>query len=184
MAVDSLERSTTKVRKPGAALKWALIPGGGQVYNRAWWKVPIVYGAIFGVVGVADFNQTNYRRAVNALEAKCFGVDDPENCVEMPHEFSNIPGLDNIDALVNIRDNFDRQRQTAYLLLFLTYLLQGVEAFTDAHLKTFDIDDDLSLQFRPVITQDNAPGIGLAIPLGAGLKEKKQLAHLRQLSEF
>lgn len=179
--IDSIIDAGPKERRPGLALKWALIPGGGQVYNRSWWKVPIVYGALFSAIGYADFNQTNYRRAVNALEAKCFGVDDPENCVEVPHEFSDIPGLDNVDALLNIRDNFDRQRQTAYLIIFFTYLLQGVEAYTDAHLRTFDIDDDLSLQFKPVIMPGNTPGLGLAIPLGAGLSNKKQVAKLRYI---
>lgn len=179
--LDSIIVETPKERKPGAALRWALIPGGGQVYNKAWWKVPIVYGALFGAIGYADFNQTNFNRAQTALRAKCFGVDDPTNCVETTHEFTGTP-LDDTQALRNIRDNFDRQTQNAYIFLLLTYVLQGVEAFTDAHLKTFDVEDDIGfLQIGPITQPGELMGYGLTVPLGSGRKMKRQELQLKRL---
>ncbi|MEL6141645.1 MAG: DUF5683 domain-containing protein [Bacteroidota bacterium] len=177
VTIDSIEKKRPKERRPGQALKWAIIPGGGQIYNRSWWKVPIVYGALITSIGVADFNSSNYQRVVRALEAKCFGDNIPEDCEEREHEFTGTV-LDDVDALVRSRDAFDRNQQTAYIFVFFTYLLQGIEAFTDAHLKTFDIDDDISFRLRPVLQPGQQVGLGLSIPLGAGLKEKKQKAIL------
>ncbi|PHI21799.1 hypothetical protein CEQ90_00495 [Lewinellaceae bacterium SD302] len=173
--------STKELRRPGNALRWAIIPGGGQVYNKAWWKVPIVYGGLLGAVGVADFNQTNFNRIVAALDAKCFGAEDPDNCVEVEHEFTGTQ-LDDIDALRSRRDNFDKQKQTAYIFIFVAYLLQGVEAYTDAHLKTFDVDDDLSLfKIGPMEQPGELMSYGLTVPLGSGRKEKLQVAKLRKI---
>lgn len=157
------------------ALKWALIPGGGQVYNRAWWKVPIVYGGILGAVGYAEFNQRNYRRMITALRAKCFGVDDPDNCTESPHEFTGTV-LDDTDALRSRRDAFDKNRQQAYIFIFIVYLAQGIEAFTDAHLKTFDIEDDLALRLGPI----NAPGTHAAFGLSLALDGTRGLRRQRR----
>lgn len=179
--IDSVAYTAPKVRKPSNALKWAIIPGGGQVYNKAWWKVPIVYGALLSAIGVADFNQSNLSRAQNALRSKCFGVADPDNCIETNHEFTGTP-LDDIQALRNIRDNFDRQTQTAYIFIFITYLLQGVEAFTDAHLKTFDVEDDLGfLKVGPIQQPGELMSYGITIPLGSDRKMRRQVAKLKRI---
>lgn len=179
--LDSVITATatkTKVRKPGQALKWALIPGGGQVYNKAWWKVPLVYGALLGAIGTADFNNNRYNRLVAALEAECFGPDVTDDCVVQDHEFTGI--VTSTSALVGLRDNFDRNRQTSYLFIVLTYLLQGIEAYTDAHLKTFDMDEDLSIiNIKPSMLPGNAPGVGISIPLGVDRKQLKQEAILK-----
>ena len=45
---------------PRTALMWSIVPGGGQIYNRRWWKVPLVFSAFSGVFAVLDFNQSNY----------------------------------------------------------------------------------------------------------------------------
>lgn len=176
-AIDSLIVAPPKVRKPGNALKWALIPGGGQVYNKAWWKVPLVYGALLGSIGVADFNTTNYRRFVAALRAECFGDNIPEGCEATEHEFTGI--VPNTQALVSLRNGYDRSRQTSYIFVFATYLLQGIEAYTDAHLKSFDMDEDLSfINFKPVMLPGAAPGIGISIPLGIDRVRLRQEARL------
>lgn len=174
--VAEIMATPVKVRKPGNALKWALIPGGGQIYNRSWWKVPIVYGALLGAVGYADFNTTNYRRFVDALEAECFGPDIAEDCEPQAHEFTDI--ITSTDALRNLRDNFDRQRQNAYLFILITYLLQGVEAYSDAHLRTFDMNEDLGMQIRPALLPNNAIGVGISIPIGIDRSALRQRASI------
>lgn len=166
--LDSLIAKTPKARKPGQALKWALIPGGGQVYNKAWWKVPIVYGGLIGAIGVADFNTTNYRRFVTALEAECFGNNIPADCVPQDHEFTGL--VNGTQALRNLRDRFDRDRQNAYLFVFIAYLLQGIEAYSDAHLKSFDVSDDLSFRLQPTVLPGQELGLSLCIPLGRNKK--------------
>jgi hypothetical protein len=175
--IDSIVVELPKERKPGNALKWALIPGGGQVFNKAWWKVPLVYGALLGAVGVADFNTTNYRRFVTALRAECFGDGIPDDCEVTEHEFTGI--VTGTDAMVRLRNGFDQDRQTSYIFIFVTYLLQGIEAYTDAHLKSFDMDEDLSyFKLKPVMLPGSAPGIGIAIPLGIDRNRLRQEARV------
>lgn len=176
-SIDSISVELPKERKPGSALKWALIPGGGQVFNKAWWKVPLVYGALLGAIGTADYNATNYNRFVTALRAECFGDGIPEGCEVTEHEFTGI--VNGVPAMVRLRDNFDRSRQTSYVFIFFTYLLQGIEAYTDAHLKSFDMDEDLSyFKLKPVMLPGAAPGIGVAIPLGVDRNRLRQEAQV------
>ena len=164
---DSLLTLREVNRGPRNALLWAAIPGGGQVYNKKWWKVPLVYTGFLGMIAYADFNQTRYTRFVNALEARCLGdgnVPTPpfEECqpafIDFPEQTPN-------DALIRARDAADQARQTAYVGIVVVYLLQAVEAYTDAHLQEFDISDDLSLHLGPVSQPDGTVGVGLTLPL-------------------
>lgn len=135
------EVSKTKTIVPRQALLWSVIPGGGQVYNRRWWKVPLVFSAFSGVAAVLDFNQSNYKRFRNAYILELAGAT---------HEFTGF--IDSASELKVFRDNFDRDRQTNYFYLAAVYLLQGVEAYVDAHLINFDLDEDLSQwQIKPSI---------------------------------
>ena len=173
---DSLTTLKDLKRAPRNALLWAAIPGGGQVYNRRWWKVPLVYGGLLGAIAAADFNQTRYTRFVNALEARCLGEG---NVAESP--FSECqPRFIDFDeripnsALVQGRNAADRNRQTAYIGIFVVYLLQAVEAYTDAHLQEFDISDDLSFRLGPVTQPDGRLAAGLTVPLGRNRALRRQ----------
>ncbi|MEO0787618.1 MAG: DUF5683 domain-containing protein [Bacteroidota bacterium] len=178
LAIDSLEKPQ-RVIKPGAALRWALIPGGGQIYNRRWWKLPLVYGGVFGTIGYAEFYNNNFQRVVRALEAECFGDGIPEDCMVSDHEFT---GIFDVTALRTLRDRFDQRRQYAYLYIALVYLLQAVEAYTDAQLMDFDMDENLSaFRIVPNLSPQEGMGLGIAIPLGAGLREKRQEVELQIL---
>ncbi|WP_020534135.1 DUF5683 domain-containing protein [Lewinella cohaerens] len=130
-----------RVYVPRTALMWSIVPGGGQIYNRRWWKVPLVFSAFSGVFAVLDFNQSNYQRFRDAYQLELAGEE---------HEFSS-RGYDASRLLV-FRDNFNKSRQTNYFMLLAVYLLQGVEAYVDTHLRNFDMDEDLSQwQVMPVI---------------------------------
>ena len=168
-------------RDPRNALLWAAIPGGGQVYNKRWWKVPLVYGGLLGMVAYADFNQTSFRRFTRALENRC--VSQGEDCVVVEDEFP--VGRVSNSALLSARANADKARQTAYIGIFVVYLLQAVEAYTDAHLQEFDISDDLSVKLGPVVQPDGMMAAGLTVPLGSGQKlrmEKREVQRLRGLA--
>lgn len=143
-----------------AALFSLVIPGSGQLYNKRWWKVPLVYGALTGMVLVIDYNQGLYRRLRDALDLKRKGEE---------HEFSG-SSIDNVSTLRSLRDSYDKNTQTAYVGFILVYTLQAMEAFVDAHLKGFNVDDDIGLKVRPNIdilapTGQPVMGIGLSIPL-------------------
>ena len=170
---------------PKKALLWSLIPGGGQVYNRAWWKVPIVYGGLLGIVAVADYNQNVFSRYTTALEQRCLGdgfvITVPyAECIQTPNE----PGLAEIstEAIINQRNSVNRNRQTAYIFIIAGYVLQAVEAFTDAHLKDFDIDDDLSIRIAPVANPAAGAGAALTIPLGSQRRRIMEERRVRELA--
>ena len=150
-----------------AALLSLILPGTGQLYNKRWWKAPLVYGAITGMVLVIDYNQSLYRRLRDALDLKRKGEE---------HEFTGT-AIDNLSTLRNLRDSYDKNTQTAYVGLILVYTLQAMEAFVDAHLKGFDVNDDLGFRVKPdldFVAPLGQPviGIGLTIPLNGRPLEK------------
>lgn len=184
MDQDTVMTLATVQRNPRNALLWAAIPGGGQVYNKRWWKVPLVYGGLLGIIAYADFNQTRYVRFRTALENRCLGdgnvIRIPESqCYVNDDEFP-LEQVSN-QALITARDNADRGRQTAYIGIFVVYLLQAVEAYSDAHLQEFDISDDLSIRFQPTVQPDGTLAAGLVVPLGAGARVQKQERKVRRM---
>lgn len=177
VVADTLPTLKELKRNPRNALLWAAIPGGGQVYNKRWWKVPLVYGGLLGMIAYADFNQTSYRRFTTALENRCVGQD--EGCVAIEDAFP-VDRVSN-SALLNARAGADRARQTAYIGIFVVYLLQAVEAYTDAHLQEFDISDDLSIRLGPVVQPDGMMAAGLSVPLGSGRKLRREEQEVQRL---
>ncbi len=146
------------VPKKSLVLSLAL-PGAGQVYNGRIWKVPLVYGAIGGMVYVIDFNQSRYKRLKTALDLKRQNLE---------HEFTGT-SIDSERTLLALRDSYDKNRQMSYFGLFVVYALQAVEAFVDAHLLGFEINEELSLQvapqlqFDPMFQGSAKPGIQIVL---------------------
>jgi hypothetical protein len=122
-----------------AALMSLVIPGAGQVYNGRWWKIPFVYGALGGMVYLIRTNSQLYDRLSTAYQLKLQGKE---------HEFSGT-SIDNARTLRSLRDEYDKNKQLSYIGLVFVYMLNGLEAFVDAHLQSFDISEDLSLQLKP-----------------------------------
>jgi len=134
---------------PKKALILSAFPGGGQAYDKRWWKIPIVYGALGGMLYLVDRNSTEYLYYKRAYRRKVRGL---------PHDLSGQGGLDSPTVLKTYRDQADKNMQLSYIGLVAVYTLAGVEAFVDAHLKSFDVSDDLSIHWGP-----NDMGIGFTI---------------------
>lgn len=131
---------------PGKALRLGLVlPGAGQIYDRRWWKLPLVYAAYGGVIYAIDYNQGWLKRFKTAFDSQV--QNPPED-----HEFTPL-GL-NSTELKAFRDKFDKQLQLSYIGLIIVHGLVSMEAFVDAHLQSFDISDDLTLQVQPDISLD------------------------------
>lgn len=150
-----------------AGLMSLVIPGAGQIYNKSWWKAPLVWGAIGGMTYVAVYNTQVYNNLQEAYQLKLKGEE---------HQYSGT-SIDNAQTLRSLRDQYDKNRQLSYFGIFIVYFLNGVEAFVDAHLKNFDISDDLSLQVKPQIgvntfTQSPTLGLGVTIPLNSSRQYK------------
>lgn len=143
--IDSanVNKKKSKIISPTkAGLYSAVMPGLGQFYNRKYWKVPIVWGAVGTGVGIAIWNQNQYNRYRKAFIASLNGEK---------HEFSDIPGI-TPTVLGNTQDKAKRQRDYAIAITAAIYLLNIIDAVVDAHLAPMKNDPDLA--FAPVLIQD------------------------------
>lgn len=145
-----------------AAFYSALLPGMGQVYNKRYWKVPIVLGAIGGSIYMYTFNNDNYQRFRTAFKRRQAGFTDDEFNGE-----GTLPFFD-VDRLQNQQERFQRDRDLWLVVAIGMYALNIVDANVDAHLKQFNIDDDLSIDFEPYFDLNqvtNSPNYGMALIL-------------------
>lgn len=160
--VEDLEKAngptvrTLKLNPTRAGLYSAVFPGLGQFYNKKYWKIPIVWGAVGTGVGIALWNDRQYRRYREYYIARLNGT---------PNEFvDSRPWLDRV-ALANIQDRARRQRDYAIGITGLIYILNIVDAVVDAHLYESRHDPDLT--FKPAIIQDQfsiePPKTGLSL---------------------
>lgn len=146
----------TKLNPTKAGLYSAVLPGLGQFYNKKYWKIPIVWGAVGTGAGIAIWNQNQYKKYREYYIAKLNGV---------PNEFlDRYPNLDKI-ALGNAQDRMKRQRDYAIAITGLIYILNIVDAVVDAHLYEGRKDPDLT--FSPAVIYDdynlNPPKTGLSL---------------------
>lgn len=139
--------------RPAKAALWsAVIPGGGQFYNKAYWKVPIVFatGAVLGYFLID--NNTKYQSYRYAYIYRRDGdpstVDEYANNPDFPY-LGEANGTLAEQALKFRRDGYRRNRDLTVLLSIGAYGLQIAEAYVHAHLKEFDVSDDLALRIRP-----------------------------------
>lgn len=146
-------------QKPGkAALYSAVFPGLGQVYNKKYWKLPIVYAALGAGVYAITFNHDQYQIYLDAFYTRIDG--DPDN-----DQFS---GQYDAAQLVELQNIYRRYRDLSIILTTVAYGLQVLDAYVDAHLFYFDVTDDLSFNWQPsVIRNQYSPqsSVGLGITL-------------------
>jgi len=132
----------TKLSPAKAGLYSAVLPGMGQLYNKKYWKIPIVWGAVGTGIGIALWNDREYKRYRNAFVAELNGL---------PHEFTGIKGIDKT-VLGNAQDRSKRQRDYAIGISALIYILNIVDAVVDAHLYEGRHDPDLAVM--PAVIHD------------------------------
>jgi len=140
-----------------AAIRSAILPGWGQAYNREFWKIPIVYGALAIPTITFLYNNTWYRKTRDAFNIRASN-DTPR--------FSQIdPKLQGLSAnsLQFYRNTFRQDRDYSVLWFVIVWALNVVDATVFAHLKEFDVSDDLSLRIQPQINQFRTPSLGFVL---------------------
>jgi len=148
--IEKVNKKTTLQYNPSkAGLYSAVLPGLGQYYNKKYWKIPIVWGAVGTGIGVISFNNKQYKRYKTAFEAELNG---------QPHEFSDIPGINKV-VLGNTQDQAKRYRDYAIAITGVVYLLNILDAVVDAHL--YEQRKDPELVFSPAVVNDQI-GLGYA----------------------
>ncbi len=149
--------------KPGkAALSGLLFPAAGQFYNKRYWKVPIVLAAE-GTLLFLAIDRTNYWNALNK------GYLDLLN-----GRTENFRGVTEASVLKPTRDFTRKQKDYLWIGFGIVHLLAITEAFVDAHLLDFDIDDDLSLHFVPKSQMYTFTIFQVNIPLNTGRKKTRK----------
>ena len=121
-----------------ASIMSAIVPGLGQAYNHKYWKIPIIYAALGGIGYWGINNHKDYKNFSNNLAAI---YDDDSTTV-------NTSGYPAKNLLI-LKTDSKKFRDIAIMLGALAYILNIIDANVDAHLKTFDVSDDLSLQIKP-----------------------------------
>jgi hypothetical protein len=159
--------SAMKAHSPKkAALRSAILPGWGQVYNKKYWKVPIVYGALGVCGGVFFYNMGNYKDTRFAYRVKYnMRVNGTDSAL-----FSQIkPKLKPLDeeSLRFYRNQFRRDIDYSALFFLLLWGLNVIDATVDAHLKSFDVSPELSLRIKPGYS-DMARTNGLSLVMKIG----------------
>lgn len=157
-AADSLLGNWKPLHSPRkAAFYSAVLPGLGQIYNRQFWKLPLVYAAIGVSAGVFVFNFDKYKEFRDAYRIRVANANNPDFVDPYP--------LYSGEDLKYLRDAYRQYVDYSVLAFVATYALQIVDATVFAHLRQFDITDDLSMRISPTLINNRTLGIQLNISL-------------------
>lgn len=137
------QTDTTKFHSPRkASILSAIVPGAGQVYNKKYWKVPIIYASFATGIYFINDNQQKYNTYKNAFLSRSNG------------EIDDYYDVYNESQLITIMDYYERNRDVSYIITAAIYVLNIVDASVDAHLFHYDINEDLSFEWQPTIYVD------------------------------
>ena len=168
LAADSLPKPVKMKMEfkpdPKKAVLMALVPGLGQIYNRKFWKLPIVYGGLMGCMYAITWNNRNYQDYSTAYKDIMLDAEEPNRPVEEFHtswqDFLGV-GYDPKEwvsntnfqtQLKNRKDYYRRYRDLSIIITVGVYALSIIDAYVDAQLFDFDISPDLSMHWEPTVT--------------------------------
>lgn len=161
---DSLSRELKRkqwVPNPTKATWLALvIPGGGQIYNRKYWKLPIVYGGFAGCAYALTWNGKMYKdyqaAYVDAVNEKW----DSSSITDLlpPGYIDRVSHSQITETLRKRKDTYRRWRDLSIFAFIGVYLISVVDAYVDAELSNFDIGPDLSMKVEPTLINNQTRG--------------------------
>ena len=135
-----------------AAFYSAVLPGLGQAFNKKYWKIPIIYGALGAGIYFYQSNNDNYERARTAYKLRIN---------EKPDEFDGLDGniFLSIDALKSAQTSYKKDRDLSIMVTVGFYILQIVEASVNAHLLQLNVDNDLSVSPQIILDETSKKAI-------------------------
>ena len=133
-----------------------VIPGGGQIYNRKYWKLPLVYGGFVGCLYALNWNNTMYR---DYSQAYIDIMDSDENTKSyenfLPIGYDVNANMSRLQEIFKRKKNFYRRyRDLSMFCMIGVYALSILDAYIDAELSSFDISRDLSMKVHPTVIND------------------------------
>lgn len=160
---ETTEVKVPKAKKPHnpkkATIMSACLPGLGQIYNRKWWKVPIIYAGIGGIGYKSLSNHREYISCLNAYKYK----SDPEGysgpLTQHEKDLAERYGKEQLQAY---KESYRHDFELYTIILAAWYGLNIIDACVDGHLYNYDISDDLSFSIDPMLSTErgfypNAP---------------------------
>lgn len=141
-----------------------ILPGWGQVQNRQIWKVPIIYGLLGGIT----WYSIQLHKSYNDYKAAYYNLNpqtpDDERFGPTP---AYIPESSNLELLRTNRNQFRNRRDLMYVFIGLAYGLNIIDSYVFAHMRTFDVSEDLSMRttIKPSVIDQGAPGFTLSLEL-------------------
>ena len=172
---DSIQKAMTVETKPrfipnsNRAIWMALvIPGGGQIYNRKYWKLPIIYGGFLGCAYALTWNNRMYK---DYSQAYLDIMDDDPNTKSYENFLPHGVSAEGKEDLFKKRKDFYRRYRDLSIFCFIgVYILSVIDAYVDAELSDFDISKDLGLKIEPVMFNDGRSKVPNTIGLQCSFK--------------
>ena len=145
---------------PKRALWLALvIPGGGQIYNRKYWKLPLIYGGFMGCIYAMSWNNSMYKDYSQAYLDLTDNDPNTQSYNDFLHLGTTITPA-NVERYKDIfkkrKDKYRRWRDLSFFVMLGVYALSVIDAYVDAELSVFDISKDLSLKVEPTIINNGS----------------------------
>ncbi len=162
---------------PKRALWLALVlPGAGQIYNRKYWKLPIIYGGFIGCIYALTWNNMMYKdysQAYLDLMDNDPGTASYNKFLHLGVEINDTNAERYKEIFKNRKDKYRRWRDLSIFVMIGVYALSVIDAYVDAELSAFDISKDLSLKVEPTVIPNHSGGNPLqAQSLGVNCKLK------------
>lgn len=177
LAVSKKQKSEFKAVPLKATMLAIALPGLGQIYNRKYWKVPIVYAGFGAIAYAADYNSSRYNTYLKAYQ-------DLTDSFTETTSYLNLKGLEEVDPadfdrvanptsyawykdrILRMVDYYRKYRDLSYIGIAVWYLASILDANVDASLFHYDISDDLDIDIGPVqvpLSNQVTPGLGVTM---------------------
>ena len=130
-----------------------VIPGGGQIYNRKYWKLPIIYGGFAGCAYALTWNNKMYKDYMQAYKDAALGNWEANSIHDLlpPGYLDRTPKTQITETLRKRKDTYRRYRDLSIFAFIGVYLISVIDAYVDAELSNFDITPDLSMRVEPAV---------------------------------
>ena len=159
---DSTGKRVYEPRK--AAIMSAVLPGLGQAYNKKYWKIPLAWAAVGIPIYSYFYNRNIYHEIQYAITVADLDKNDPsykEMFDKVDPKLQYLVSNQSLNSLTNYRNEYRKDMDYSILFTLLLWGLNVVDATVDAHLKGFNVNENLAMQIKPAITSPQSIGISL-----------------------
>lgn len=181
LSVVKPQKQPFKAEPLKATMLAVALPGAGQIYNRKFWKIPLVYAGFGALFYSAGFNSKNYLIYIQAYQDFTDLIPETDSYIKLiptepstydpvlyPESYDPSTASYYKDGLLRMVDYYKRYRDLSYIGVAAWYLISILDANVDASLFDFDVTDNLDITFAPMIMP--LPGGYTGAGLSASIK--------------